>query len=141
MAASKNTTELAAYLATVEVTPGNIGETVRDLKDAINHLVDYVTETGTGTCVTNAVTINKRNGRISTESLTTAAGATQAITLTNDRIAAASNIVGSIALYAGTGLPIIKSIVCSAGSAVITLHNAHGAAALNDVVRIDFIIA
>jgi len=46
MAASKNTTELAAYLATVEVTPGNTAEMFRDMKDMISHLIDYVTESG-----------------------------------------------------------------------------------------------
>jgi len=141
MAASKNTTELAAYLATVEVTPGNTAEMFRDMKDMISHLIDYVTESGTGTCVTNAVTINKRNGKITTEALTTAAAATQQITVTNDRALTTSVILVSLARYTGVGTPVIKARCTVNGTIVIDIQNKHAADAFDAEFYIDFMIA
>ena len=94
---------------------------------------------GTGTCVSNAVTISQQTGRITTEALSTAAAATQAITLTNTLIAATTQILCQITGGSYTaGIPIVEKAVPGSGSAVLTLRNVAAAAGLNGTVIIDF---
>lgn len=141
MADSKNLTEALAYVAAnIEFTPDNMRENISDIVAGLNHVLTYVSETGTGTCETNAVEINKRNGKITTEALTTAAGATQAITLANDRVTANSVAVVSLVRYTGAGIPIITSR-CISGAIEINIINKHASDAFNSEFYLDFMIA
>lgn len=101
---------------------------------------------GTGTEASNAVTINAMSGTITTSSLSTAAGASYLITMTNSAISGSSNrLVASVRSYAGTigtnGIPVVYTAACTAAStAQIRVANVHGTNALSGAVAIDFII-
>lgn len=98
------------------------------------------TEMSTGTCVTNAVTINDYIGMITTEALTTAQNAIETITLTNSMIAAADMV--NIMLALGTssaGTPMLGTVTPAAGSCVIKVINKHASAvAFNGTLKIGF---
>lgn len=94
---------------------------------------------GTGTCSSNAVTINAESGLITTESLTTAAEAVTELTVTNSGCVAGSIISASIVNYAGTtGIPVVYADNAGSGSFKIQVNNASSAAALNGVLKIYF---
>jgi hypothetical protein len=95
---------------------------------------------GTGTAVSDAVTISKPVGVITTESKTTAAAGTYTITLTNTLIAATSIVLASINVNSGAGTPVITSIVPGAGSCTITVRNAHASAAFDSAHKISFLV-
>lgn len=98
-------------------------------------------DSGTGTCSSNAVTINKMAGVITTEALTTAAAGSQALTLTNNTIAAGDMVFVQWAGGTSTGgTPIIKA-VAAAGSATITLYNKHASAAFDGTFILNFFVA
>lgn len=95
---------------------------------------------GTGTTSSNAVTINAACGVITSESLTTAAGASQAITVTNSYCATTDMIF--VLMNGGTsttGTLEIKAVP-GAGSFVITLTNRHASAAFNGTFILAFLI-
>lgn len=88
-------------------------------------------EVGAATCSSNAATLNTRNGKITSESLSTAAAAAQALTITCNKVAAGDIVhVTRIGGTSATGTPIIKA-VAGDGSFVITLDNKHASAAFN----------
>jgi hypothetical protein len=93
-----------------------------------------------GTCVANAVTINKNSGVITTEVLTTAGGAQQAITLTNSLISASSVLLCQ--WNGGTNTTANITIVAApgVGGAVITIVNNTAAIALNGTLIISFVV-
>lgn len=93
---------------------------------------------GTATAVTNAATITNGSGIITTEVLTTAAGATQAITLTNTRIAAGDMVFSSLDPNGSAGTPAIANVAVSANTAVFLIQNIHASAALNAALKISF---
>jgi len=100
-----------------------------------------IASVGTGTCSSNAVTINKQAGVITTESLNTAAGAEQAITLTNSVIKATDIVLASAGLGGATnGTPGVASVTVSAGQAIITLSNFHASSAFNGSIKIAFFV-
>lgn len=96
---------------------------------------------GTGTASSNAVTINAGSGIITTEALSTAAGATQAITLTNDRLAVGDVIFAMVDKGASAGQPVVANVVVTANTAVFTIQNIHASAALNAAVKIYFVLS
>ena len=96
---------------------------------------------GVVTLATNAGTLSQLAGRITTEALTTAGGASQALTIT-DTLCAATSLI--FVQWSGgsstTGTPIIKAVP-GAGSFVVTLYNQHASAAFNGTFILDFVIA
>lgn len=112
----------------------------------VNPIIDYLnnrmgeTAALNTTTAGNTPTINAVSGVITTASLTTAAGASTSITLTNSNITPNSIVVANITGYTGAGLPVITKVVPAAGSAVISLSNAHSATALNAAATIQFVI-
>lgn len=96
-------------------------------------------EFGTGTSTVGAATVNTQTGLITTEALTTAAGATYTFTLTNSRINASSvvNVMVSKGT-ATTGTPTVAWITPAAGSVVFIIQNIHAAAALNGTIKLGF---
>jgi hypothetical protein len=95
--------------------------------------------TGTATGTGGAATLNAGGGTITTESLTTAAGAVFTETLTNSYIAAADIVLATVSTT-GTGTPAICEITPAAGSVVITIQNIHASAAFNAVLIIKFVV-
>jgi len=96
-------------------------------------------DTGTATATTGAATLAKCAGKITSEALTTAAGATYTLTLTNTEIAAADIVLASVAYGTSTtGMPVITRVTPAAGSVVILIQNVHASAALNGTIVISF---
>jgi hypothetical protein len=97
--------------------------------------------TKTATASSGAATLNKDAGVITSESLSTAAGATYTLTLTDSSIAAADQVMASVALgTATTGTPAITTVKPAAGSVVIVVQNIHASAALNGTIKIAFVV-
>jgi hypothetical protein len=97
------------------------------------------TGTKTATAVTGAATLNKASGKITTESLTTPAGAAYTLTLTNSAIAAADTVYVSLANGTNSaGLPLVGLVTPAAGSVKIVVNNMHASAALNGTLVISF---
>lgn len=97
-------------------------------------------DSGTVTLVSNAGTLSKMAGTITTEALTTAAAASQALTITNTLCAAADHVflVRAGGTSAG-GTPVMK-VVPGVGSFVITLDNKHASAAFDGTFILKFLL-
>lgn len=97
------------------------------------------TGTKTAAALAGAATLNKSSGKITTEALTTAAGATYTLTLTNSQIAAADVVLVSLALGTNTtGTPDVITVTPGAGSVVITVLNQHASAAFNGTLVLSY---
>ncbi len=97
---------------------------------------------GTATCASNAATLNTRSGQITTESLTTAAGSTQNLTITNSTVDAGDAIILTLA---GGGTNTVTNIslvatVTGSHTFVITVCNNDPLAALNGTGIINFLV-
>lgn len=98
-------------------------------------------DTGTGTCTSNAVTISKMAGIVTTESLTTAGGASQAIVITNTTVAA-----GDIILIGrqGGGNSATQNYsinaVATSNTITATIYNNTAATALNGTIIFSFLV-
>jgi hypothetical protein len=100
------------------------------------------TGTKTATASGGAATLAKDSGKITSESLTTAAGATYTLTLTNSSIAAADMVFASVAYGTATaGTPTVTRVTPGANSVVIVIQNIHASAALNGTIVISFLVA
>lgn len=97
------------------------------------------TATATGTTTANTVTLNTISGTITTTSLTGLVNTATAITVTNANCTANSTVLVQVSggTYT-TGLPVVTSVVPSAGSFVINLQNILGT--FNGTVVVKFII-
>jgi hypothetical protein len=99
-----------------------------------------IADSGTVTLSSNAGTLSKMAGVITTEALTTAAGAGQALTITNT-LAATTSIV-LVTRTGGTstgGTPIIKAVP-TASTITITLDNKHASAAFDGTFILSFLL-
>lgn len=96
---------------------------------------------GTATSTAAAATLGTQTGVITTEALSTAAGATYTFTLTNPLINANSVIEVSVGKgTATTGSPSVTWVTPAAGSAVIIIQNVHASAALNGTITIAYVL-
>ncbi len=101
--------------------------------------IELDTGTKTASATAGAATLNKMAGVITSESLTTAAGADYTLTLTNSDIAAADQVFASVQLgSATTGMPTVTTVSPAAGSVVVVVQNIHATAALNGTIKISF---
>lgn len=101
--------------------------------------LDVTTSTATSTA--NAATINAQTGVITTEALTTAAGATYTMTLTNSYIQAGSIVLVTVGKGTCTaGMPTVAFVTSATGSTVIILQNIHATNALNGTIKIGFTV-
>lgn len=94
-----------------------------------------------GTSITTGVTVNALNGVITTVSSTLAANARTSFTVTNPNVLAGSKILVSVEYdEAATGIPVLGVADIAAGSFKVVLSNGAGAAALNNVVKVHYLI-
>lgn len=99
------------------------------------------TGTKTATASAGAATLNKLSGKITTESLSTAAQAGYTLTLTNSVIAAGDIVLANVANGTNTtGTPNVTRVLPGAGSAVIVVHNIHASAAFNGTLVVSFVV-
>ncbi len=99
-----------------------------------------ILDKGTGTEVSNAVTINKQSGVITTTNLSTAAGAAEIITLTNSEVATTSVVSCFVQGGANTTPGITLAWTVTSNTVVITLYNNQAISALNGTVAIGFVV-
>jgi hypothetical protein len=99
------------------------------------------TGTKTATATAGAATLNKMAGVITTEALTTAAGATYTLTLANTDIAAADQVVASVFFGTSTtGTPTVASVTPTANQLVVVIQNIHPSAVFNGTLKIAFVV-
>ena len=97
--------------------------------------------TGAGTSTAGAATVNTQTGVVTTESLTTAVGATYTFTLTNALVNANSIVLPVVGKgSATTGTPTVAWVTPAAGSVTIVIQNIHASAALNGTITIGFLV-
>lgn len=110
------------------------------LASAASLQIDTGTKTATATA--GAATLNKNAGVVTSEALTTAAGATYTLTITDSAIAAADQVMASVQLgTATTGMPTVTTVTPGAGSLVVVVQNIHASVALNGTIKIAFVVA
>lgn len=139
---------LAAELqAILDATPGDGQFTTLEvtglstLGPVIAEELEIDTGTKTAAATAGAATLNKSSGRITSEALTTAAGASYALTLTNSKIAAGDLVFASVQFGTSTtGIPVISSVAESAGQVIIKVENNDLAAAFNGTIKISFFV-
>jgi hypothetical protein len=125
------------------LTPGAInntpiGATTQSTGGFSTVTVDAGTKTATATA--GAATLNKGSGVITSEALTTAAGATYTLTITDSTIVASDLVFASVQLgTATTGTPVITTTAVSANTITIVVQNIHATAPLNGTIKISFV--
>lgn len=99
------------------------------------------TGTKTASATAGAATLSKTAGVITSEALTTAAGATYTLTLTNTKVAATSQVFASVSNGTNTqGIPIISTVTPGAGSVVVIVENNGLVQAFNGTIKIAFMV-
>lgn len=98
------------------------------------------TDVSSASATAGAATCNAYAGTITSEALTTAAGADYVLTLTNDKITASSTVLAAVEHGTNTteGL-LVGRITPAAGSVVIRVRNAHASSALNGTIKVKFL--
>jgi hypothetical protein len=101
-------------------------------------------DTGTKTAAATggAATLNKNAGVITSEALTTAAGATYVLDITNSTAAVADQVMASVQFGTSTtGTPAVTTVsTATAGHIIVTVQNIHASAALNGTIKISFVV-
>lgn len=96
---------------------------------------------GTATAAAGAATLNASAGVVTSEALTTAAGADYALTLSSDKIAAGDMVFASVDNGTNTTEGIsVHRISPSAGQVIIRVRNTHATVALNGTIKISFFV-
>lgn len=99
-----------------------------------------------GTAVAGAVTVNGAGaGIVTTEALTTAAGAQYTLTLTNNEInfgGGTSDQVNADVCNgtSTTGTPSVTTVTEGTGSVVIVIQNVHASAAFNGTLKVKWFL-
>jgi hypothetical protein len=118
---------------------GSIGATTPATGTFSTLTLDTGTKTATATA--GAATLDKISGKITTESLTTAAGASYTLTLTNLTIVATDVVIPSVANGTNAaGTPMVVTVTPAAGSVVLVIKNDHSADAFNGTLVISFTV-
>jgi hypothetical protein len=95
---------------------------------------------GSATATAGAATLNARRGRITSEALTTAAGAQYTLTLTNSFINTSTLLLVTVDNGTNTRDDLtVQRVTVAAGSAVIIVKNTGASLALNGTIVITFL--
>jgi len=100
-------------------------------------------DSGTKTAVASsgAATLNKMQGVVTSETLSTSKGSAYTLTLANTSIAAGDIVLASVQLGSSTqGTPLIESVTVSANQVVIVVLNNDGTNAFNGTILISFVV-
>ncbi len=95
---------------------------------------------GTATSTANAATVNTQTGVITTEALTTGAGGTYVMTLTNKLIVAGSIVTPIVGNGTNTVCGLVPITVTPAAGSVVMIFQNPGLTALNGTVKIGFTV-
>jgi hypothetical protein len=95
--------------------------------------------TKTATATAGAATLNQPSGTITSEALTTAAGATYTLTITNNTIGTTDQVFASVANGTNSaGTPTVTTVAPGNGQIVAIVRNAHASAAFNGTIKVTF---
>lgn len=98
-------------------------------------------DSSTATATAGAATLSKMAGVVTSEALTTAAGADYTLTLTNTVVAAGDIVLASVDNGTNTTVGLaVNRVTAGAGSATILIRNTHASAALNGTIKISFLV-
>lgn len=98
-------------------------------------------DSGTATATAGAATLNKMAGVITSESLTTAAGAAYTLTLTNSVVAAGDIVLASLDNGTNTTDALtLRRVTAGAGQVVFVVNNTATVSALNGTIRVSFLV-
>ena len=100
----------------------------------------YLTTKANGVEAANAVTASGTAGVITTSSLTTAGGASYAITWTNTFITTTSSIQLTIMGGSNTTQNVTLTATAGSGSSTLTIYNNTAATALNGTILIGYVV-
>jgi hypothetical protein len=93
------------------------------------------------TAVSGAATLNNVSGHVTSEALTTAAGADYTLTLTNSLVTTDSVVEAQVRDGSNTTVGLdVNEVTPAAGSVVIKVKNGHASSALNGTIIIDFVV-
>lgn len=95
---------------------------------------------GTASATAGAATLHAPCGTITSESITTAAGATYTLTLTNRFCNTGSVVVCTADPASSAGSPAITAATATAGQVVIKVQNVHASAAFNNSIKVHFVV-
>lgn len=96
---------------------------------------------GTATASSDAATVSKMAGKVTSEAKTTAAAGSFTLTITNTVVAATSIILCSVANGTNTqGIPVIALVTPGAGSFTVQVFNLHASQALNGTLVVSFLV-
>lgn len=94
---------------------------------------------GTATASSSAATINALAGKVTSEGLTTAAGAAETITVNNSNVAAGDIVLCSVANGTNTqGVVVCGRVTPGSGSFTVAVENQHASQAFNGTVVVSF---
>ena len=135
---------------TVQASKAVVVDTNKDASEfrnltATNHIVGVGgtinADSGTATATAGAATLSKMAGVVTSEALTTAAGADYTLTLTNTVVAAADLVFVSVQSGTNTTAGLnVHEVTPASGSVVIKIRNAHASAALDGTIKISFLV-
>lgn len=98
-------------------------------------------DSGTGVATSGAATLSHQTGTVESEILTTAAGGTYTLTLTNTLIVATSKIFANAYLGTSTtGTPQVVGCTPFNGSMICVVRNVHATQAFNGSIKIQFLV-
>jgi len=101
----------------------------------------YFGEVGTVTSAAGAATLDRNAGVVTTESLTTAAGANYTLTITDNKITTASLVLVDVNNGTNTTVaPIRWTVTPANGSVAIVVKNIHASAALNGTLKVSYFV-
>ena len=136
--ASSTTGQYTATAPAVQYRVGKMlsatdAEVDLNLNAATPVAVDYKTVTGSA----GASTLAAESFTITTESLTTAAGAVYTHTMTNSVVKATDRVLATVDVGSSAGTPALASVTPSAGQIVFKIQNIHASAAFNNAIKIN----
>jgi hypothetical protein len=139
---NENLTINAKGSGTITLNPTGTGNVISARNFRISDSRTFgILDTGTASATSGAATLNKSTGKITSESLTTAAGAAYTLTLTNSQIAAADIVLVSLANGTNTQGVVVQGLVTpAAGSVVITVRNEHASQAFNGTIVVSYMV-
>lgn len=101
----------------------------------------FANEAATVTASSGAATLHDIKCKVTTEALTTAAGDSYTLTLTNKKVMATSTVLVSVCYGSATaGTPVVAMVTPAAGSVVVVVKNDHASDALDGTLKISLLI-
>ena len=120
--------------------PGTSG-TASQFQDQAVRFGALESDNSTASATAGAATVNDYVGSVTSETITTAAGATYTLTVTNSRVTVGDMVIGNIRNGTNTvGIPVLSSLAAGAGTIVAKIVNASITTALSGTIVTDFLV-